>query len=74
MFVVLDDAATDASVRRELSELEERGIAEDDAPRVLAYRYRCDYVGCPASALFPDGLTVPPVLVSLSRFPLASYA
>ena len=29
---------------------------------MLAYRYRCEYVGCPASALFPDGLTVPPVL------------
>ena len=59
-----DDPGIDASVRRERSELEERGIAPDDAPRVLAYRYRCEYAGCPASALFPDGLTVPPVLAA----------
>jgi hypothetical protein len=62
VLVVPDDAATDASVRRELSELGERGIGEHDAPRVLAYRYRCEFAGCPASTLFPEGLTVPPVL------------
>jgi pSer/pThr/pTyr-binding forkhead associated (FHA) protein len=64
VLVVLDDAVTNASVRRERAELEERGIAADDAPRVLAYRYRCEYAGCPASTLFPDGLTVPPVLAA----------
>jgi hypothetical protein len=61
---VPDDAAIDPSVQRERAELEERGIALDDAPHVLAYRYRCEYSGCPASALFPDGLTVPPVLAA----------
>jgi FHA domain len=61
---VLDDALTDASVRRERVELEERGIGVDDAPRVLAYRYRCEYAGCPAATLFPNGLTVPPVVAA----------
>lgn len=61
---MLDDALTDASVRRERAELEDRGIAVDDAAGVLAYRYRCEYAGCPASALFPGGLTVPPVLAA----------
>jgi FHA domain len=57
-----DESATDASVLRERAELEKRGIEPEDASRLLGHRYRCTFPGCPASGLFPDGLTVPPVL------------